>query len=94
MKENYILGLDLGVGSVGWSCMKVNSDSEPCRLIAANSYIFPSEQGSLEDRRNARSLRRLIRRRKGRVQKVKSLFITYDYMKKEDVKDFESKGIE
>lgn len=88
MKENYILGLDLGVGSVGWSCMKVNSDSEPCRLIAANSYIFPSEQGSLEDRRNARSVRRLIRRRKGRVQKVKSLFITYDYMKKEDVKEF------
>lgn len=88
MKENYILGLDLGVSSVGWSCMKVNSSNEPCRLLATNSYIFPSERGSMEDRRIARSLRRLIRRRKGRVQSVKNLFVSYYYMEKAKVKNF------
>lgn len=88
MKENYILGLDLGVGSVGWSCMKIDKENQPCKLIAANSYIFPQEKGSMEDRRNARSLRRLVRRKKGRIKKVKRLFVDYHYLDEKDIKDF------
>lgn len=87
-KENYIMGLDLGVGSVGWSCMAVNDNHEPCRLIAANSRIFPSENGSMEDRRNARGLRRLIRRKKARIKKVKNLFVQYGFFTKEQLNEF------
>lgn len=88
MKEDFILGLDLGVGSVGWSCMKIDKEHEPCKLITANSYVFPSERGSLEDRRTARSLRRLIRRKKGRIRKVKQLFSEYGYLDMMYMKDF------
>lgn len=96
-KENYIMGVDLGVGSVGWSCMAVNDNHEPCRLIAANSRIFPSENGSMEERRNARGLRRLIRRKKARIKKVKNLFVEYDFFTKEQINeffDFEAKNYE
>ncbi|MXQ72956.1 type II CRISPR RNA-guided endonuclease Cas9 [Clostridiaceae bacterium DONG20-135] len=96
-KENYIMGLDLGVGSVGWSCMAVNDNHEPCRLIAANSRIFPSKNGSMEERRNARGLRRLIRRKKARIKKVKNLFVEYDFFTKEQINeffDFEAKNYE
>lgn len=87
-KKNYILGLDLGVGSVGWSCVELDSEHEPKRIIAANSRIFPSENGSMEDRRNARELRRTLRRRKARIKKTKNLFVKYNLLTKEELKTF------
>lgn len=90
-KQNYILGLDLGVGSVGWSCMELDGEMEPKRIIQAGSRIFPSENGSMEDRRAARSLRRLIRRRKGRVNKVKTLFEQFHYLDRDYMNEFYNK---
>ncbi|MGX8833742.1 type II CRISPR RNA-guided endonuclease Cas9 [Amedibacillus sp. YH-ame6] len=87
-KQNYILGLDLGVGSVGWSCMEIDKDNEPSRIIQTGSRIFPSENGDMESRRAARGLRRLIRRKKGRLNKVKSLFNEYKYLTREYIKVF------
>lgn len=86
--QNYILGLDLGVGSVGWSCMQLDNAHEPKRLIQAGSRIFPAENGSLEDRRTARGLRRLIRRKKGRLNRVKSLFVEHNYLQRDYMKTF------
>lgn len=86
--NNYILGLDLGIGSVGWSCVELNNTKEPKRIIAANSYIFPAEQGSLEDRRIARGQRRLIRRRQNRVKIIKNMFWKCGLLEEEYVKTF------
>lgn len=86
--NNYILGLDLGVGSVGWSCVELNTAKEPKRIIAANSYIFPAEQGSLEERRNARGQRRLNRRKQNRVKIIKNLFWKKGLLEQQYVKTF------
>lgn len=88
MEKKYILGLDLGVGSIGWSCMEVNDENEPIRILDLGSRIFNSENGSMEDRRNARGLRRLLRRRKARVTKTKNLFVNNDFFTKEEIKAF------
>lgn len=87
-KVGYILGLDLGVGSVGWSCMELDKEFEPCRIVQAGSRRFPEENGSMEDRRTARSIRRLIRRRKGRVSKIKSIFVQHEYLTREYANTF------
>ncbi|PWM54584.1 MAG: type II CRISPR RNA-guided endonuclease Cas9 [Dielma fastidiosa] len=88
VKEKYILGIDLGVGSVGWSCMAVNNENEPIRIIDLGSRVFSAENGSMEDRRNARGLRRLLRRRKARIQKTKNLFISSNYFTKDEMNLF------
>ena len=65
----YILGLDLGIASVGWSVVEINEKEEPVALIDLGVRTFekaevPKTGESLAaNRRNARSIRRLIRRR-------------------------------
>lgn len=79
-KYNYILGLDMGVGSVGWGCVLIDDNEEPIRILDLGSRIFDSSSNALEDRRVARGTRRLLRRRKGRVKFVKTLFHKYHYL--------------
>lgn len=79
-KTNYILGLDLGVGSVGWACMLVDEQGEPWRILDLGSRIFDPEGASMEDRRIARGTRRVLRRRKARVTRTKNLFKRYGYL--------------
>ena len=74
---NYILGLDMGVGSVGWACVLVNDNHEPYLILDLGSRIFDSEGMSVEDRRIARGTRRVLRRRKRRVQRTKKMFVRY-----------------
>ncbi len=93
-KYNYILGLDMGVSSVGWACMLVDQNNEPFRILDLGSRIFDPEGSSMEDRRIARGTRRVLRRRKARVTKTKNLFTKYNYLSKEDIeKVYNSKGI-
>jgi CRISPR-associated endonuclease Csn1 len=73
-KLPYILGLDLGIGSVGWSIVETESltSVKPKRLYDAGVRIFhtaevPKNGESLNvQRRAARSLRRRLRRKKQR----------------------------
>lgn len=85
MKQNYILGLDLGTGSVGWSLVAIDNSNEPYRIIDLGARIFDSEVADLEKRRIARSTRRLIRRRAARIKKTKSLFIKNNYLSHEQI---------
>ena len=75
----YRLGLDLGVGSVGWAVIREES-GKPCEVVAAGSRVFPAgvdeiERGAGvprgEARRLARGRRRLLQRR---VQRRRTLF--------------------
>ena len=79
-KERYILGLDLGTGSVGWSCVAVDDNNQPKRIINLNSRIFEPAPSSMEDRRIARGMRRVLRRRRARGNNTKQLFINYRYL--------------
>ena len=66
-KENgmgYILGLDIGVASVGWAIIEKDTET----VIEAGSNIFPEASAtSNQVRRDMRQGRRLNRRRKTRL---------------------------
>lgn len=76
---NYILGLDVGIASVGWAVVEIDKASSPVRLIDVGVRTFekaevPKNGESLAAaRRGARSIRRLVRRRRFRLLKAKRL---------------------
>ena len=77
---NYRIGLDIGIASVGWAVLENDSHDEPFRIIDLGVRIFdtaeqPKTGASLAlPRREARSARRRIRRRRDRVLRIKKLF--------------------
>ena len=66
---NYIIGLDIGIASVGWAMVEIDEEENPIRLIDLGVRVFeraevPKTGDSLAAaRRLARSVRRLTRRR-------------------------------
>lgn len=79
-KLYYRIGLDIGIASVGWAVLQNNSKGEPVHIIDMGVRIFdkaetPKTGESLAGpRRNARSARRRLRRRKHRLDRIKWLF--------------------
>ncbi|WP_138416612.1 type II CRISPR RNA-guided endonuclease Cas9 [Aquibacillus sediminis] len=70
----YTLGLDIGIGSVGWGIIDENQD-----IIDAGTRLFPEADVSNNDgRRTYRGTRRLLRRRSHRVQRIKNLLKEFD----------------
>lgn len=69
MKHPYGIGLDIGIASVGWAVVALNENAEPYGLIRCGSRVFDkAEQPKTGDnlaapRREARSMRRRLRRR-------------------------------
>ncbi|WP_068448977.1 type II CRISPR RNA-guided endonuclease Cas9 [Caviibacter abscessus] len=87
---DYVLGLDLGVASVGWAVMEIDSDKNPVRLVDANSVIFKAldnDKGKLynEERRDARGARRVLNRRKERIRRVKELLISSKFLSESEL---------
>jgi len=79
----YILGLDIGVASVGWARVACDSSRVPGRVLAAGSHLFePGTEGTMADiergkdearnvqRRTARQMRRQTWRRARRKRKL------------------------
>ena len=72
---NYILGLDIGIGSVGIGLI----EKETGKVIHASSMIFSSANpDNNRERRKNRVGRRLPRRKKIRIKSTKKLFETYE----------------
>ncbi len=74
----YILGLDLGITSIGWAVVGVDNNNSPTHIIDTNVSILESledKDGNLSNaaRRGARGARRRLRRRAYRVKRVKEL---------------------
>ncbi|MDO5687381.1 MAG: type II CRISPR RNA-guided endonuclease Cas9 [Neisseria sp.] len=93
---NYILGLDLGIASVGWAVVEIDAEENPIRLIDVGVRTFeraevPKTGESLAAaRRQARSMRRIIRRRTHRLLRARRL------LKREGVlqtDDFDEHGL-
>ena len=78
---NYVLGLDVGIASVGWAVLELDEKDEPIRIIDLSSRIFdkaevPRTGASLaQARRIARGVRRRLRRRRFRLHRVRSYLI-------------------
>ncbi|WP_327032700.1 type II CRISPR RNA-guided endonuclease Cas9, partial [Metamycoplasma hyosynoviae] len=70
-KEKITIGLDLGVGSVGWSIIDSNN-----KVVDLGSRLFDEPNLAL-DRRAFRSRRRMIRRKAYRNNKFYKLVLKY-----------------
>ncbi|WP_040976460.1 type II CRISPR RNA-guided endonuclease Cas9 [Necropsobacter massiliensis] len=79
MTLRYILGLDLGIASVGWAVVEIDENGYPIRLIDLGVRAFEKAETAKEgkslneERRLARASRRLIRRRVQRLKQAKRL---------------------
>lgn len=89
----YRLGLDVGIASVGWSVIRLDEIGEPVRIEDLGVRVFnaaenPKDGKSLNlPRREARSVRRRLRRRKYRLKRLSQLFIDYGFLDEEKVSD-------
>ena len=78
----YGIGLDIGIASIGYAVLGLNAEEAPCGVIRMGSRIFdkaeqPKTGESLAaPRREARSLRRRIRRHKHRLDRIKQLLLS------------------
>lgn len=98
-KLDYVLGLDLGVASIGWAVMEVDENNEPINLVDANSVIFEpldNDKGKLYnvDRRNARGARRILNRRKERIRRTKNLLTSSGFLNDDELSKLYSGQIE
>ncbi len=89
-KLNYVLGLDIGVASIGWGITEYNDRDEPVKIIDAGSVIFSAldnDKGKLYNvvRRDARGHRRVIRRKAERLKRIKSLIIRENLISKQEL---------
>lgn len=90
--KKYILGLDLGVASIGWAAMEINEEGEPIKLLDANSVIFTSldnDNGKLYnvERREKRGSRRVKRRRVNRIKTIKKFIIDNNILNEIELKN-------
>lgn len=87
MEKNYILGLDIGISSVGWGLLELDANNNPCKIIDVGSRIFtPGEvektgDSRAKERREKRGARRISRRREFRLDRVRNLLYENGYLK-------------
>ena len=98
MKKNYILGLDLGLASIGWAAMEINEEGDPIKLLDANSFIFTSldnDNGKLYnvERREKRGSRRVRRRKVNRIKTIKKFIIDNNILKEIELKNLILKNV-
>ncbi|MBR1375155.1 MAG: type II CRISPR RNA-guided endonuclease Cas9 [Cardiobacteriaceae bacterium] len=96
--KNYIIGLDLGIASVGWACVQVDihtdkdgkEQAQPIGLLDCGVRCFaaaeePKTGESLNAaRRQARSQRRTIKRRASRMRQVRKLLFKHGLLTKNE----------
>lgn len=86
--NKYILGLDIGISSVGWGLLLLDEDYNPYRILDVGSRIFtPGEvektgDSRAKERREKRGTRRIIRRREFRVDRVRNILYEYGFLKR------------
>ncbi|BCW99652.1 MAG: CRISPR-associated endonuclease Cas9 [Armatimonadota bacterium] len=76
---NYVLGLDVGISSVGWCVLNLDDQRIEALGVRAFNEAEDKKTGAplAEPRRLSRSARRRLRRRAGRLRRAKDLFVTY-----------------
>lgn len=86
MKNKYVLGLDIGISSVGWGMLALDDQGKPYRIIDTGVKIFlPGEnvktgESKNLNRRAYRGVRRINRRRSFRTDRIKFLLNQNGYL--------------
>lgn len=89
--STYAIGLDIGIASVGWAALALDSAEKPCGILDMGSRIFdaaeqPKTGASLAaPRREARSARRRLRRHRHRNERIRRLFLTQRLLSAEEL---------
>ena len=87
----YGIGLDIGIGSVGWAVLALDHEENPWGIIDLGSRIFdvaeqPKTGASLAfPRRQARGMRRRLRRHRHRLERIKNLLISSKLISQEQM---------
>ena len=87
----YGIGLDVGITSVGWSTVALDEEDRPYGIIGMGARIFdaaeqPKTGESLAaPRREARSVRRRLRRHKHRNQRIRALLVDRGVVSREQL---------
>lgn len=90
---NYAIGLDVGIGSVGYAVLEVDSIGNPFRIELLGSRIFdkaehPKDGSSLAlPRREARGARRRLRRHRHRLERIRGLIVSSDILTTEQLEN-------
>lgn len=76
----YAIGLDIGIASVGWAAVGLDSEENPCGILQMGSRIFDAAEGErgkslAAPRREARSVRRRLRRHRHRNERIRALLL-------------------
>ncbi|MCL2400147.1 MAG: type II CRISPR RNA-guided endonuclease Cas9 [Defluviitaleaceae bacterium] len=88
----YGIGLDVGIASVGFATVKLNEADDPIRIIKMGSRIFdkaeqPKTGASLAaPRREARGMRRRLRRKAHRKERIRKLFVKSGLVSENQIK--------
>ena len=77
-----IIGLDGGIASIGWAIIDLNPEDRSGTILACGTRMFNSPEGQDRsgpflknaDRRTHRGQRKVIRRRRQRMAKIRTLF--------------------
>ena len=95
---HYALGLDIGIGSVGWAVLQNDPDGEPVRIRDLGVRIFdkaeqPKTGASLAlPRREARSARRRLRRHRHRLERIRYLLERSGIMSVKEIQELYAAG--
>lgn len=95
---HYALGLDIGIGSVGWAVLQNDADGEPVRVQDMGVRVFdkaehPKTGASLAlPRREARSARRRLRRHRHRLERIRYLLECSGIMSVKSIEELYASG--
>lgn len=87
----YGIGVDIGITSVGYAVLALDSEDNPCRIIKLGSRIFdlaenPKDGSSLAlPRREARGARRRLRRHRHRLERIRGLIVSSNIITEEQL---------
>lgn len=85
LRESLTLGIDLGIASCGWALIE-NADSGDGRIVAMDVRCFDAPETDKKRtptnqiRRQNRLMRRVIKRRRQRMNEVRALFKTHSLL--------------
>lgn len=91
-KIKYVLGLDVGVGSIGYGLLLLNDEDSPIRILDQGVVVFKALDNTKtgktlnEARRNHRGTRRIYRRRKEKIKTLKRYLLSKGILSERSLK--------
>lgn len=87
-----ILGIDLGISSLGWAVVEYDKqDDKNNKIVECGVRLFTAaetpkkKESPNKARRDARGIRRVIKRRRARMNEIKNLLISQGLLSKNDL---------